>query len=80
MARATKKAVVILLNKRNYNPPEYEAWCESEVIAHSQDLDSLVAKYPQATYPCEWVGHRDAMDEVGFCGVCQQGTPPAVMP
>lgn len=50
MAKATTKPVVIFFNDRNYTPGEFEVWCESEVIAHSTDLDALLAKYPQAEY------------------------------
>lgn len=43
-----KKQKVITINTRNYNPPEYECWKESEVIAHSQDINALIEKYPDA--------------------------------
>jgi hypothetical protein len=44
----TSTPISIHYNDRNYNPPEWEAWKASEVIAHAQDLTLLTDKYPSA--------------------------------
>lgn len=51
MARtvAPTKKVVLRFNNRQYNPGEWEAWCESEVVAHAADRVLLEEKYPQAS-------------------------------
>lgn len=41
------------------------------VIAQERYDAYLKSLQPQK---CEWPGHNEAMDEAGFCAVCQQGT------